>query len=667
MKQSNREKLIVAIAAILFFAAFGTIAMMDRSHGVDGEGVGANDVDVDVGKNEGHITITSLPDDFLVFAAGSHAKVDFKVENNDRDNDIDTIQVQVPGSMMVNGSSLWYIPTALDHEWNYNGSFDMATFQAEDDIRGRVFGGSAQYDVVGNIDDALDHFSINETILVEVSEAVTVTAEFMAPSTAGIKYQNDGIQVIVGDLMTEDTGDEMTSLYPDGYPYMVIEDGFEFIFIEVDSTDIDLEVQYGTETLFSGSRAITDYEISEYGIKFASDGSTYAFLDVPENDEEIKPIIKGLDGATDEDVMVRLQDIVVTDVTASGNDLFNVENENITTLPMPGPGVSLIDTDGDFIYDVNDDDDDNDGIPDERDPFPKTYGTVWKNVDPVIHSIRGPANRVEKGSTFTLEVSANDTDRDPLTYVWSVSGSDWTDEGDVVIIMDTYTTGTFTYTVTVTDGKGGSDTDQIEIEIYEEDEPSGGWFIYLIIGALLFVVVVIVLFFIIRNRGEEEEEEIPEEIPPQEPMGGFEEPDADYEEDTETIFDGIEDEMMEETQISPPMPIEEEMEEEEEDETPPMMGSVPIVSEEEDGQIPALPGEIELPEIQDLEQLIDEMERTEEEVGDLCPECSAPLGPYDTECSSCGAQFEVAMECPNCGSVVEEDVDKCPNCGVSFI
>ena len=99
--------------------------------------------------------------------------------------------------------------------------------------------------------------------------------------------------------------------------------------------------------------------------------------------------------------------------------------------------------------------------------------------------------------------------------------------------------------------------------------------------------------------------------------------------------------------------------------------AAPMESIEAPVQVPALaPPSMETEEtsdeVKELEQLIDDLEATEDEIGDICPECGAALGPEDSACPSCGAQFELALECPNCQAVVAENSPKCPNCGVQF-
>lgn len=670
MNKDMREKIIVAVAAVMFFAAFGAVVMLDSSHGTDGEGIGAHEVNVDVAQNDGHISLTTIFGDLLILGSGATTKLDFTIENNDRDNDIDTIDVVIPGGTVIDGTSTWFDVNFPDHPWNFNATQeDTARFQADEDKFGRVYGGSAQYDVVGLDDDALDHFESNDTIPVNISESVTVTVEFTAPQTPGIKGGNDGIQVSVGDLMVEDTPDTMTPIYEDGYPYLVIANGFELTVIDVASTEVDLEVQYGSRTLFSGTRA-SGFMFEDVGFKYTSNGHTIAVVETPDSDDvSVKPVIKPRDGITADNVGLSYMELVIDDISLTGSDIYNVEDEKAITIPIPDePGQTLVDTDGDFIFDINDDDDDNDGIPDVRDPQPLIEGTEWINTDPVIDTLTSNAqeNTVEKGEVFVLTATASDADDDPIDYDWTLAGYTWTDEGATVTGPADLDKGEYIFTLTVTDDKGGQTSRTITIEVVEEEEPDGpSPIIWIVLGIALVLIVIVVVFIVMRGK-DEGEDEGPEEIPAEEPLGGYEAETPSYPEDIRTEVQDEED--MDEDLFEGDgmmVPPEQMMDEIEQMESR-TMGTVPV-EEEEDGSIPTLPGDTESVEVQDLEDLIDEMERTEEEIGDVCPECNSPLGPYDAECSNCGAQFEVALECPNCGAIVEDNVDECPSCGVSFM
>ncbi len=636
MNRRNKEKISAALALMIFFAAFTTIALMDRTHGTNGEGIGANEVNVDVTRNEGHLSIPNIPSSLLVLATDTETKLDLEVENNDRDNDIDTIVVKVPGSDMENGSTMWYDTNFLDHEWDLNITSDEATFVARDDWFGRIFGGSAQYDVVGNQDDALDHFEQNDTISMSISESITVTVDFTTPSTSGIMKGNDGIQVSVGDLKTEETSSSLTALYPNGFPYLLIEDGYEVLVIDVNSDKISLEVQYGGKTLFSGTtRALSGYKQATEGISYTEGGHTYAILDAPAENVVVKPLIKGTGDGTG-DVEVKMQQILVKDKTKTGTDLFDVVKDNSSTVPVPPVGETYVDTDGDWIFDINDDDDDGDGIPDARDPQPLIPGTVWINENPTINSVTGPQEKVKKGNAFTLSVNAEDTDSDPLTFTWTLAGSNWTDQGESVTGPNDLESGDYTFTITVTDNKGGESLRTISVNIAQEDkeENDSNWIIYIIVAVVLILIVIGILLYMNKSEGEEDLET--EELEPQEEedLIGPEEPTIDEDDMME------EDEEEGEGEIADIDDIEEGGMEEEED-----VGDI----------VPPIP------------EVIDEMQMDGTVISETCPSCNTPLGPTDSECPTCGAEFEIELECPICGTKVDPSLETCPRCGVSFM
>ena len=50
-----------------------------------------------------------------------------------------------------------------------------------------------------------------------------------------------------------------------------------------------------------------------------------------------------------------------------------------------------------------------------------------------------------------------------------------------------------------------------------------------------------------------------------------------------------------------------------------------------------------------------------------CPRCSAPADPSDLECGRCGLVFlEEAFVCPNCKHAVEPDTTRCGRCKETF-
>jgi hypothetical protein len=440
-------------------------------------------------------------------------------------------------------------------------------------------------------------------------------------------------QVSVGDLKTEETASGLTALYPNGYPYLVIDDGYEVIVIDVNSDRISLEVQYGGKTLFSGTtRSLTDYKQAAEGISYTDGGHTYAILEAPSGSEVVKPIIKGSVEATG-DVEVKVQQIKVKDKTQTGTALFDVVKDNSTTVPVPPVGETYVDTDGDWIYDIDDTDDDGDGIPDVRDPEPLIPGTTWINDDPAIINIAGPLEKVKEGESFTLSVEAEDTDGDPMTFTWTLSGSNWTGEGESTNGPTDLEPGTHTFTITVTDNKGGETVRTLDVEIEErkDEGEDNNWLIYLAVVAIVIVIIIVVVLFVRRGGdGESMEEDETEELLPEEDL---EEP---------SLMDDEESEMMEEEE-SGILQEEEEMEEED---------GIDV------GMGPPL-GESLIQE--------GEMEASDTVVGETCPHCNSPLEPTDSVCPGCGTEFDIELECPLCGEKVDQSMEVCPKCNVSFM
>ncbi len=663
MNSRMRERLIVITAAILFFAAFGAVAYFDRPHGTVGTEFGEGDFTADVEKNQGHMSIPELPSDLMVLGAGQDTSLDFTVQNQDEDNDIDTVYINIPGSTILDGSTEWYIPTE-EHEWNLTTpSDDVAKFTAVDDLPGRVFGGSSQYDVAGNIDDALDH-SKDEGI----SEAITITLDFTAPATAGARTGNSAIDLQVADEQTEPedgTTPQRFSQEPFPYPYLVLDTDHEFYLFSFESQNADLAIDYGNERLFSTGTRASDFLSSEYGFKYtATDGSTKILLDAPDDDVSVTPVITAESdgGGTYTIDMVHYRTVSI--VPTAELEVINDQVDYTGDLPeTAGELDPPLDGDGDGLFLDNDDDWDNDGVPNDEDTSP--FDNTIANHRPVFEEIQKSATEIPANKELTLTAVASDVETDPadLVYTWSVDEDpSWSDSGRVITVTD-FEPGTYTFHVTISDGSDETVEGQTTVVIAEaEEEPSFPIIWIIIIVVLAIIIIAVLLYFVTRGREEEEEE--PEELPP-DVEAGMPQPGAesmDYEIGAVPPPSEVEPVMpqpeavgvMEQETYEEPLQEEEVVEET----VPPG----PPAAEEES----VMDEDSELEEVQDLESLMQDMERTEEEMGDVCPECGSPLGPYDTQCGSCGAQFEIALECPNCGAVIEEKVDTCPNCGVQF-
>ncbi len=641
---SNRERIVVGVAALLFFAAFGALALLDRPHGSQGDAFGENDFTVEIDRNQGHLTIPDLPSDLLIFGPGQEAVLDFTVTNNDEDNDIDTIFITIPGAEMTNATIEWY-DTLFDHDWEYTAhATDIAKLTASDDLPGRVFGGSAQYDVAGNIDDALDH---NSTI--GISEGLTVTLEFTTPSMHGVKVGSDAINLEVGDQQTENDGStEKFSVDPFPYPYTVVAQGFEFIVYQVEGADMDVEM--GGQRIFgSGSRA-SEFTTSQFGYKYISEnGNTVIVLEAPIEGTVVNPIIIAQDdlGGQYTIDMVHYTTGVI-DTTQPSSSWVEVETSQTGytgDLPATAGEMVSLDIDGDGLFTDNDGDIDGDGITNDQDSDP--YNGLVVNHIPTIEQPTSSADEIAKNKKLQLSVVAVDDDSDTLSYTWTVApATGWTGAGaEPEVDLGDFEPGTYTFTVVVEDGNGGSAQETITVEVTKaEEETSTTIFIIIAIVVVLLIIIVIVVL-VMRGNSDEEIEAPPMEGPPE-------------------ISETYEDPIMEESYEAPPTQEEETYPEEYVSEpVSPVEEEYPVY--EETVEAPLIEEEEE-DEISDLESLIGEMEEIEEEVGDECPECGQILGPTDSQCAACGAQFEVALECPGCGVVVEENVTTCPSCGVSF-
>jgi hypothetical protein len=482
-----------------------------------------------------------------------------------------------------------------------------------------------------------------------VSEGITITLEFIAPSEAGVKVGMDAIDLKVADEQTEGSGAISDPMPPFPYPYLVIDVDFEFILYELRGDNADLDIEWDGVPLFgTGSRA-SDFTTSEHGYKYlSSNGNTVAVLNAPTGSVTVNPVItaKNDEGGqfTIDMIHFKTDSIDPSEPSSSWVSVERSQEDYTGSLPATAGETVELDIDGDGTFNDNDDDIDGDGIPNEEDTDPYDSGVT--NHHPVISPLEPSADTIAKNKKLSIDASASDADEDTLSYSWSVSQyPEWTASGpSIEVDLGDFEPGTYIFTVMVTDGNGGQALRSATVEVTAADEAGGppAWVIILIILVIL-VIVGAVVFYVIRG-GEGEEEEIPEEMAPQPPES----------------FEGS----TEEPGYEPPVPGEEFPEDYDD-------YGESILDEGEEGVLAPeegipLPEESEMQEVQDLESLIDEMERTEEEIGDVCPECDAPLGPYDSQCGNCGAQFELALECPNCGAVVEEDISTCPGCGVDF-
>ena len=718
----EREKITVGIAMLLFFSVFGSIALMDRSHGDTGDDLQTELVDSSVIGHMGNLQDTNFPEGLLIFGAGQEASLKFEVYNKDPDNDIDTIEVSIPGARMLNGSSEWYVPE-FTHEWELSfPSQDKATFTARDDWFGRVIGGSAQYDVVGNMDDALDYVAVNDTILEEISEGVTLTLDFKVPQTPGIKMGDDAIDLKVGDMKTENPGSPLTSDDPFPYPYIVAENESKYMIITIDNEDCDLEVMYGTHQLFSPSRA-GDFMISDYGFKYiTNDGKTVIVLNEPE-DLLVKPLVKAREDNLTGQYTLDIFNITVKDIT---QNLFDIE-EIVTGYEdeIPSSKNILVDTDidNDGTLNLLDEDMDGDGIPNADDSFPKIFNRI-----PVITSITDNTTIIE-GQALTLSVEASDPDEETVSYLWTNNkNSEWNATTSSITVAD-LAPGEYIFTVTITDALGNKRTDTVRVTVLENQAPVitslSADSTEINVGQDVTLTVVATdnendpltyTWTMSEDSGFSMQGSV---ITVSDLKKGSHTFTVTVSDGRSEVHDSITIEVKEKESKGSLLPVilivtaiiiviviviivifvrkgggDSEKEEKEAPETATstetfdsqMNYEQPITEQavedniQSDGPLPPSQSYEEVP-VQETttlteyevpaEESLEAPEETEENVSEsenqnTCPECGALLSDTDLKCPNCGAEFELEFECPNCGGAMQSSSGPCPTCGSEF-
>jgi len=639
---SNRERIIVGIATVIFFAAFSSVAYLDRPHGTAGDEIAQEDFTVSIERNSGHVAIPDFPDDLIIFGAEQDVSLDFSIANHDEDNDIDTVYITIPGSNMINATTEWYDPL-FEHEWEFSSpSTGIAKVQARDDLPGRNFGGSAMYDVAGNIDDALDHSGS-----LDINEGITITLEFKTPFLQGIKVGNDAIHLEVADEKTETGTTDRYSIEPFPYPYLVIDTDYEFILYEVEGADLDIKIDghfaFGTGTRASG------FQSSQDGYKYISnEGKVIAVINAPTNGEIVDPVL-----ITENDIggpftinMIQYKTGIIDPDQPTSGWLTTIASQIGYTGNLPtniGERISL-DMDGDGLFTDNDDDIDGDGVPNDEDTSP--YDSGIANHHPSIVLITPSETSISKDKILRIDLETADEDGDILQYSWSVSPEvGWTATvEDVEIDLTDFDPGTYTFKVVITDGSGGEDEASTSVEIIKADETNGVLFwVYIIAIMILLVLVVIIglLFLVKRKKPEEIDIEqaplIDSNLDPK--TEGKEQQDRTHEESVPYYDTSIQEA---ETSMEPLVT--------------PTYEPVSDIEEEYP----------RIDESQDLENLITEINEGEDELGDTCPDCGADLGEFDTECPNCGLKFEVMIECPVCGFEMDQNLERCPKCGTYF-
>ncbi|MGA1792613.1 MAG: PKD domain-containing protein [Thermoplasmatota archaeon] len=456
-----RDRLTVLTAALIFFGTFVTIAILDKPHQEFGDSFLPEDINSRIIMDQGHFQDPSIPEGLLILGKGRPAVLKFEVFNLDPDNDIDTIEVKIPEAQIGDAEYEWYLDTA-EHEWSYSGKgTDTITFEAQDDFTGQAGGENPYYDTAGNIDDALDFiedYDDGDNPIFDLSEGITLTVPFNAPSQSGMKMGVGSIDLKVGDLKTEDPGAPLTSFDPYPYPYINAWNGDVYLIIVLKTPTCDLEVDYGGVTLFSPTRG-DDFKTSQYGFEYKTDaGETVAVLSDP-GDKVVVPLVKAGEDGLSGNFVLDMYKITITDIQLGTIQKTVIASDYQDEVPSTMEVVVDNDLDRDGEFNNIDDDMDGDGIPNTQDSFPKIYNRL-----PVI--LGKTANlTVSEGEDFSLTVDASDPDQEVLTYTWTNDQDlTWTSTGKRVDLSD-LAPGDYVFTVTIADELGNSRSVSISVKV----------------------------------------------------------------------------------------------------------------------------------------------------------------------------------------------------------
>ncbi|MGA1848890.1 MAG: PKD domain-containing protein [Thermoplasmatota archaeon] len=456
-----RDRIIVLIAALILLGTFVTIAILDKPHQEFGDSFLPGDINSKVIMEQGHFQDPSIPEGLLILGKGRPAVLKFEVFNLDPDNDIDTIEVKIPGTEVGDAEYEWYQDTA-EHEWTYSGKgTDTITFEAQDDFTGQAGGENPYYDTAGNIDDALDYiedYDDGDNPIFDLSEGITLTVPFNAPSQSGMKMGVNSIDLKVGDLKTEDPGAPLTSFEPFPYPYINAWNGDVYLVIVLKTPTCDLEVDYDGVTLFGPTRG-EDFKTSLYGFEYTTEtGETVAVLSDP-GEKVVTPLVRAGEDGLSGNFVLDMYELLISDIQQGTVEKTVIVSDYQDEIPSTMDVIVDNDLDGDGEFNNVDDDMDGDGIPNAVDGFPKVYNRL-----PVILGKTGNLT-IYEGDEFSLTVDASDPDQEELTYTWTNDQDQtWTASGKRVDISD-LASGDYVFTVTITDELGNSRTVSISVKV----------------------------------------------------------------------------------------------------------------------------------------------------------------------------------------------------------
>ncbi len=682
------EKVVIGFALVILIGSFGAIMLLDRSHGGFGSHISRGEVISDLSGTQGAITDPTLPEGILILGAGRRAELTFKVENHDPDNDIDSIFVTIPGSKIISGSHSWSEPT-IPHEWDRTMiAQDAIRFTARDDLPGRVSGGSSQYDVAGNIDDALDMVD-NE------SESMDISVLFDAPTSPGLMMGASGISLEVADLTTEQPGSPRTLIGPYPFPYAVAGNGTSYLLMVLsDAPDCELEVMYGANHLFAPETRSERFSTSDRGYRFrTSEGDSVALLVAPSG-AVVKPLVRamkeGLEGTFSFDMTL----LSFTDITGNAPTIDRLVENYKETEPSSFSTVLDLDLDSDNILNELDPDMDGDLILNEEDILPRIHDKC-----PVIMGTIRDLTVGEKGPV-TLTVQASDPEGKELSYSWTISTDpDWTASGSSITLAY-LAPGNHTVTVIIKDPAGNTRIVHQNITSIANRAPvitkaasdlekvkEGGAFT--LTGMANDPDGDKVIFWWTRNKAASWRADGSLvkvfDLPPGTYTFTLHASDGDLE-STDTVVVRVEEEekgfpwevivvaavILAVIALLIMLLTRKERSKEGSEQVATGEGDVheakgPIEERSDE----SITDSAELPE-DDLDEDLDEAEDDDigpddEELTEPCPECGTGMASGEMRCPGCGAMFEEVLACSKCGSEVSGGHAACPSCGERFL
>jgi len=608
MVKTRYETILIAITTILVLSAIGTLVMLDRSHGSFGKKIDPAQVDASITNVQGSIAVEQVPSDIYMFGAGLSASLSVQITNMDPDNDIDSVRFTIPDSQVQTSSFEWYRP-GEDHEWNMaSDQPGVAIFTAQNDLPGHIFGGSAQYDVAGNIDDALDHDPLNNT-----NEEATFTLGFTAPAQPGFKTGANSINVEVADMLIETPGSAWQTVDPFPMPYLVVENGNRFVVMVLKTSTCDMSIVHDGTPYFVPTRS--DITTSSVGFKLTDDqGKTFIIVSDPGTGKVVKPMVYAKSSGLQGDFTLSMFKFEVVNKVTGEVSIETIVADYLEGIPADTTTTVNTDLDNDGILNNLDTDMDGDGIANNIDPDPRD--PLVNNVAPTNVVASVDKEVVKEDEKFVLTGAATDANNDVLTFTWTHDkDTAWKMTGKSVTV-DGLGPGTYIFTLTASDGTlSAKDTITVTVEKKDSEFP-----ILFVLGGVLLVIIIAVIVFFIMRKGPADEgkvDDIPEPIEP-----------APIPEE-----DGVDDETPEaETSISD------------------AGRSIPPQAADQTQKLGTSSGD-----------------RTDVEMlGDPCPECGNPIGVNDMKCPSCGAEFDLDLYCPNCDSKIDESDTVCKNCGIKF-